>query len=111
MRMFDYPNEDGQLVHRHSFLGQLGWPKTLLLLAAFACAVAAMVFAGPPARTTPAAHAAAGPVGNGFTVTAGDLAFILKQIKIAERHAATLTPANPCGTLVGPGRRPDPRPR
>src|SRR3954449_8925650 len=42
-------------------------------------------------------------VGNGFTVTPGDLAFILKQIKIAEHHAATLTPANPCGTLVGPG--------
>src|SRR6476619_7311062 len=42
-------------------------------------------------------------VGSGFTVTAGDLAFILKQIKIAEHHAATATPANPCGTLVGPG--------
>ena len=42
-------------------------------------------------------------VGSGFTVTPGDLAFILKQIKIAEHHAATLTPANPCGTLVGPG--------
>src|SRR3954449_12299386 len=42
-------------------------------------------------------------VGNGFTVTPGDLAFILKQIKIAEHHAATATPANPCGTLVGPG--------
>src|SRR3982751_397722 len=42
-------------------------------------------------------------VGNGFTVTPGDLSFILKQIKIAEHHAATATPANPCGTLVGPG--------
>src|SRR4051812_34183361 len=42
-------------------------------------------------------------VGSGFTVTPGDLAFILKQIKIAEHHAATLTPANPCGTLVGSG--------
>jgi Ca2+-binding RTX toxin-like protein len=42
-------------------------------------------------------------VGSGFTVTPGDLKFILKQIKIAEHHAATLTPANPCGTLVGPG--------
>src|SRR5213082_4323694 len=42
-------------------------------------------------------------VGSGFTVTPGDLAFILKQIKIAEHHAATLTPANPCGTLVGRG--------
>ena len=52
---------------------------------------------------TVTAHAAVAPVGNGFTVTSGDLAFILKQIKIAEHHAATLTPANPCGTLVGPG--------
>ena len=42
-------------------------------------------------------------VGSGFTLTPGDLQFILKQIKIAEHHAATLTPANPCGTLVGPG--------
>src|SRR4051795_2546511 len=42
-------------------------------------------------------------VGSGFTVTPGDLQFILKQIKIAEHHAATATPANPCGTLVGPG--------
>src|SRR6267142_546388 len=41
-------------------------------------------------------------VGSGFTVTPGDLSFILKQIKISERHAATETPANPCGTLVGP---------
>src|SRR4051794_36858082 len=50
----------------------------------------------------PATNAAPAPVGEGFTVTAGDLSFILKQIKIAERHSATLTPANPCDTLVGP---------
>jgi hypothetical protein len=36
-------------------------------------------------------------------VTPSDLAFILKQVKIAERHAATYSPSNPCGTLVGPG--------
>src|SRR4051794_1429050 len=48
----------------------------------------------------PATNAAVAPVGNGFTVTAGDLSFILKQIKISERHAATLTPGNPCGTQV-----------
>ncbi len=48
-------------------------------------------------------------VGSGFTVTASDLAFILKQIKVSERHAATQTPANPCGTLVGtqPNQIPD----
>src|SRR5436305_10824353 len=54
------------------------------------------------ARNT-ASAGTSGVVGNGFVVTPGDLAFILKQIKIAEHHAATATPANPCGTLVGPG--------
>jgi Ca2+-binding RTX toxin-like protein len=43
------------------------------------------------------------PDGQGFTITPGDLKFILKQIKIAEHHAATLTPDDPCGTLVGSG--------
>src|SRR4051812_28854809 len=52
----------------------------------------------------PTARAAVAPVGQGFTVTAGDLSFILKQIRIAERHAATLTASNPCGTLVGPAK-------
>src|SRR3954452_25142205 len=52
-----------------------------------------------PAR----AQAAPAPAGEGFTVTAGDLHFIMKQIKIAEHHSATLTASNPCGTLVGPG--------
>src|SRR3954451_23499729 len=46
------------------------------------------------------AHAVLGTVGSGFTVTAGDLNFILKQIKIAERHTTTLTASNPCGTLL-----------
>src|SRR6476659_2778639 len=49
------------------------------------------------------AQAAQAPPGEGFTVTAGDLHFIMKQIKIAEHHSATLTASNPCGTLVGPG--------
>src|SRR5262249_4272961 len=49
------------------------------------------------------APAAPGPVGAGFTVTAGDLDYILSQIKVAERHANTLTPEDPCGTLVGRG--------
>ena len=49
------------------------------------------------------AEPAAAPVGQGFTLTPSDLAFILRQIKIAERHADTLSPSNPCGTLVGPG--------
>src|SRR3954464_8846081 len=48
----------------------------------------------------PGVAKAAAPPGSGFTVTPGDLAFILKQIKIAERHAITQTASNPCGTLV-----------
>ena len=49
------------------------------------------------------------PVGQDFVVTAGDLSFILKQIKISERHAHTFTADNPCGTLVGsaPNQIPD----
>ena len=47
---------------------------------------------------------AAGTVGQGFTVTASDLSYILKQIKIAEAHVANTTPATgPCGALVGTG--------
>ena len=48
--------------------------------------------------------AAAAPVGQGFTVTAADLAYILKQIKISEAHVANTTSATgPCGALVGTG--------
>jgi hypothetical protein len=54
-----------------------------------------------PVLAEPAAAAVA-PPGQGFTVTAGDLSFIVKQIRISERHSATLTASNPCGTLVGP---------
>jgi len=43
-------------------------------------------------------------VGQGFTVSPADLAFILKQIKIAEAHVAGTTSATgPCGALVGSG--------
>lgn len=65
-----------------------------------AAALAATIGLPGAVGSPPAAQAAV--VGAGFTVTAGDLAFILKQIKIAERHAATRTAADPCGTLVGP---------
>ncbi|MCX6521141.1 MAG: heme peroxidase [Actinobacteria bacterium] len=56
----------------------------------------------------PGAGAAAAPiddaVGQGFTVSPADLAYILQQIKIAEAHVATTTSATgPCGSLVGPG--------
>ena len=74
-------------------------------LAAFALAAAVS-----PVLFISGSSAAVAPVGQGFTVTPSDLAFILKQIKIAERHAATLTASNPCGTLVGSRPGPDPRP-
>lgn len=48
--------------------------------------------------------ASAVPVGQGFVVTAADLAFILKQIQISEAHVASTTSATgPCGALIGPG--------
>ena len=64
---------------------------------------------------TVTAHAAVAPTGNGFTVTPTDLAFILKQIKIAERHSRAFVgtdpsiPANPnpttdpnyCQSMIG----------
>lgn len=50
------------------------------------------------------ASAAPAPVGAGFTVTPADLAYILKQIKIAEAHVANTTSATgPCGALIGTG--------
>ena len=62
--------------------------KTKRFAAAFAAVATTVGFVA--VAVAPAANAAPGPVGQGFTVTASDLAFILKQIKIAERHAATL---------------------
>jgi len=54
--------------------------------------------------TAVGAKAAPTPVGAGFTVTTADLAYILKQIKIAEAHVANTTSATgPCGALVGRG--------
>ena len=64
-------------------------------LAGVCAAVLAVAFA--PTMTTPAAAAT---VGQGFTVTPSDLAYILKQIKIAERHVAGTTAATgECGAL------------
>jgi hypothetical protein len=60
----------------------------------------AMSIATVTGLLAPTAEAVVGPVGAGFTITPGDLSFILKQIKIAERHAFTLDAAHPCSTLV-----------
>jgi len=41
------------------------------------------------------------PIGQGFTITPADLAYILKQIKIAEAHVAgTNSLTGPCGALL-----------
>src|SRR3954470_3699094 len=83
----------------------IGGPPTRLFgrrlrgVAAVSALVVVMAMLGAlPAAT--AAPVNPGPVGNGFVVTPGDLAFILKQIKIAERHTTTLTASNLCGTLL-----------
>ncbi|MFL6177116.1 MAG: hypothetical protein ACJ715_10730, partial [Ornithinibacter sp.] len=57
------------------------------------------------------ASRAANIVGEGFTVTPADLAFILKQIKIAEAHSAVLAAQGPgpstdpvrCQSMIGTG--------
>src|SRR4051795_11100869 len=64
------------------------------------CALALVLGLGLQLGMMQPASAASGTVGNGFVVTAGDLSFILKQIKIAERHTTTLSASNPCGTLL-----------
>src|SRR4051794_12918871 len=52
----------------------------------------------------------AGTVGQGFTVTASDLSFILDQIKIAEHHSRTATASDPCAGLLGTGPNQVPSP-
>src|SRR3954453_16991711 len=59
-------------------------------------AVAATVgILGTGLVTGASSPAPAGTVGSGFTVTAGDLSFILKQIKIAERHVRSINGTEP----------------
>ncbi len=55
------------------------------------------------APTALLAPADAVAVGQGFNLNPSDLRFILKQIKIAEHHAATYDAAHPCDGLMGPG--------
>ena len=99
---------DGSLPRRRRLLGQLARPRTLSMLGVLACAGAAMLPTGAAVDHTPSAsaapaNAATGP-GNGFVVTPGDLVFILKNIKIAERHAAAFR-GDP---LAAPQPNPDP---
>jgi Ca2+-binding RTX toxin-like protein len=80
---------------RRSVLGQLTRPRTWTLVAALACTGAAMLPTGARTDIVPDASAAPAPVGQGFVVVPSDLAFILKQIKIAERHARVLAGNEP----------------
>jgi Ca2+-binding RTX toxin-like protein len=70
-----------------------------VIAGAAAVLVALGVMPGGLLGTSPARAAD----GQGFTLDPSDLRFILQQIKIAEQHARTATPENPCGTLLGLG--------
>jgi Ca2+-binding RTX toxin-like protein len=65
--------------------------------------VVALLGTAMASATTSGFSAQAAPVGQGFTVTPSDLAYILRQIKIAEHHATTATPTDPCAGLIGAG--------
>src|SRR6476659_6001453 len=65
--------------------GQRG--RKVKVVAAIAATVGIL---GTGLVTMAGSPASAGTVGAGFTVTASDLAFILKQIKIAERHVRSI---------------------
>ncbi len=67
--------------------------QTIACTAVLLSLAAANVVAGPGAGNV--ASAAVGPVGSGFTVTPSDLAYILKQIKIAERHSRSIAGTEP----------------
>jgi Ca2+-binding RTX toxin-like protein len=95
---------------RRGTFGRLG--KLVAMLTAFLT----LVLVGTPVLSAQAVLSNPGPVGSGFTVTPGDLSFILKQIKIGEHHSKEFlggpgTTANPdptndpeyCSSLLGPG--------
>src|SRR6185312_15338060 len=72
--------------------------------AATALGLAVLLISAGVVQTAQAAPSTAVTVGQGLTLTPGDLAYILRQIKVAEAHVAHTTPeTGPCGALVGPG--------
>ncbi|GAB3870256.1 peroxidase family protein [Terrabacter terrigena] len=102
--LWKYPGRPSARVTEHAGRGDVARSWGPSLAGRFRRVAAGVAFVIPVAMVAPsvATQAAPAPVGNGFVVTAGDLTFILKQIRIAERHSATFTADNPCGTLVGP---------
>src|SRR4051812_21219082 len=77
-------------------------PATVLAMLAMLAMMVLVALGAKPADAAlpPNGPGTVAPTGQGLNITPGDLRFILAQIKIAERHAATLTPAHPCDTLV-----------
>ena len=95
--------------HGHTAIRQQR-PGSRRRLVALASSLLVGTALSPLTVLAPPAAQGAAPVGQGFTITPSDLSFILKQIKIAEHHAATYTPENPCGKLVGNGPNQIPSP-
>src|SRR5262249_44421195 len=85
MNRFTSPAGPSRRAGRASRLGRrlVRGKRGLVLLGVLALAATPAAFIGGAS----AAPANPAPVGQGFTVVPSDLAFILKQIKIAERHA------------------------
>ena len=94
------PPDGPRMSRRRSVLGAMARPRTWTLFAAVACTGAAMLPTGTRTDIVPDAKAAPAPVGQGFVVNAADLAFILKQIKIAERHSKALIPELDPGNAI-----------
>src|SRR5262245_66690617 len=85
---------DGRRLRR-SVLGAIARPRTWPLFAAMSWTGVAMLPTGTRSDLVPEASAAPTPIGQGFVVNAADLAFILKQIKISERHSRSLAGTEP----------------
>ena len=75
-----------------------------------ASAVAVAVIGGLLVTSPGSLGVQAAPVGQGFTVTASDLSYILDQIKIAEHHAGLASATDPCAGLLGTGPNQVPSP-
>ena len=90
----------GRLPDRHS--GSGGHTRRTRLTAS---AAAVALLGGLVVTSVGGLGAQAAPVvGQGFTVSAADLSFILDQIKIGEAHVVNTTvDTGPCGALVGNG--------
>ena len=70
----------------------------------FGAKIAVVSLIGGLVMTSAGGAVQAAPVGEGFTVSAADLSYILEQINIAEAHVVnTTSETGPCGALLGTG--------